>query len=99
MIDSYLTQVTELDDHAIHLLFSANRWEKRSVNLNHIHLTFFAFSPFPPFFPFLRSTRLSNNKKKKEKFYLGDFEIVCLSLIDELELTFDFEYDFFFFFD
>ncbi|KAI9027142.1 deoxythymidylate kinase [Phycomyces nitens] len=27
MIDSYLRQATELDDHAVHLLFSANRWE------------------------------------------------------------------------
>ncbi|KAJ2610169.1 Thymidylate kinase [Coemansia sp. RSA 1365] len=27
MIDEYLTQKTQLDDHAIHLLFSANRWE------------------------------------------------------------------------
>ncbi|XP_031554764.1 thymidylate kinase-like isoform X2 [Actinia tenebrosa] len=26
-IDSYLTNKTDLDDHAIHLLFSANRWE------------------------------------------------------------------------
>ncbi|KAI9259875.1 deoxythymidylate kinase-like protein [Sporodiniella umbellata] len=27
MIDDYLQQKSELDDHAIHLLFSANRWE------------------------------------------------------------------------
>ncbi|ORX49805.1 thymidylate kinase [Hesseltinella vesiculosa] len=27
MIDSYLKQTSHLDDHAIHLLFSANRWE------------------------------------------------------------------------
>ncbi|KAG1043947.1 hypothetical protein G6F46_011889 [Rhizopus delemar] len=27
MIDDYLRQKNELDDHAIHLLFSANRWE------------------------------------------------------------------------
>ena len=27
MIDSYLRSETELDDHTIHLLFSANRWE------------------------------------------------------------------------
>ncbi|XP_005099718.2 thymidylate kinase [Aplysia californica] len=27
MIDSYLKQSVELDDHTIHLLFSANRWE------------------------------------------------------------------------
>ncbi|CAL5418010.1 unnamed protein product [Camellia sinensis] len=29
MISSYLANKSELDDHAIHLLFSANRWEKR----------------------------------------------------------------------
>lgn len=28
MIDQYLKQSTELDDRAIHLLFSVNRWEK-----------------------------------------------------------------------
>ncbi|KAI9047173.1 hypothetical protein LZ554_008627 [Drepanopeziza brunnea f. sp. 'monogermtubi'] len=28
MIDSYLQSALEMDDHAIHLLFSANRWEK-----------------------------------------------------------------------
>lgn len=27
MIDSYLRSQTEMDDHVIHLLFSANRWE------------------------------------------------------------------------
>ncbi|KAK4513658.1 Ubiquitin- modifier 1 [Mucor velutinosus] len=27
MIDNYLQQKSDLDDHAIHLLFSANRWE------------------------------------------------------------------------
>lgn len=27
MINAYLAKATELDDHAIHLLFSANRWE------------------------------------------------------------------------
>jgi dTMP kinase len=31
MIDSYLKATTELDDAAVHLLFSANRWEKRCV--------------------------------------------------------------------
>ncbi|KAL8161333.1 hypothetical protein V2J09_012822 [Rumex salicifolius] len=30
MISSYLTNNSQLDDHTIHLLFSANRWEKRS---------------------------------------------------------------------
>lgn len=32
MIDSYLKQSSELDDHAIHLLFAVNRWEKASVS-------------------------------------------------------------------
>ncbi|CAI9103006.1 OLC1v1001415C1 [Oldenlandia corymbosa var. corymbosa] len=31
MISSYLSTQSQLDDHAIHLLFSANRWEKRSL--------------------------------------------------------------------
>ncbi|KAJ7515407.1 hypothetical protein O6H91_22G012400 [Diphasiastrum complanatum] len=31
MLSSYLTSATELDDHAVHLLFSANRWEKRAL--------------------------------------------------------------------
>ncbi|XP_019231331.1 PREDICTED: thymidylate kinase-like isoform X2 [Nicotiana attenuata] len=31
MISSYLANELQLDDHAIHLLFSANRWEKRSL--------------------------------------------------------------------
>ena len=29
MINSYLTGAAELDDHAVHLLFAANRWEVR----------------------------------------------------------------------
>lgn len=31
MISSYLTNTSQLDDRSIHLLFSANRWEKRFV--------------------------------------------------------------------
>ncbi|XP_057982728.1 thymidylate kinase isoform X2 [Malania oleifera] len=31
MISAYLTNKSQLDDHTIHLLFSANRWEKRSL--------------------------------------------------------------------
>lgn len=31
MISSYLSNQSQLDDHTIHLLFSANRWEKRLV--------------------------------------------------------------------
>jgi dTMP kinase len=27
MIDAYLKSAVEMDDHVIHLLFSANRWE------------------------------------------------------------------------
>ena len=33
MISSYLSNKSQLDDHTIHLLFSANRWEKRYVML------------------------------------------------------------------
>lgn len=32
MIDGYLQSKTEMDDHTVHLLFSANRWEKASVS-------------------------------------------------------------------
>ncbi|KAJ3684343.1 hypothetical protein LUZ61_013507 [Rhynchospora tenuis] len=31
MISSYLSNESQLDDRAIHLLFSANRWEKRAL--------------------------------------------------------------------
>ncbi|XVF71485.1 hypothetical protein PTKIN_Ptkin12aG0041100 [Pterospermum kingtungense] len=31
MISAYLTNKSQLDDRTIHLLFSANRWEKRSM--------------------------------------------------------------------
>lgn len=31
MINAYLTNVTDLDDNALHLLFSANRWEKAKL--------------------------------------------------------------------
>ena len=31
MINSYLQSKTEMDDGAIHLLFAANRWEKRAA--------------------------------------------------------------------
>lgn len=27
MLDSYLQQKSDMDDRAVHLLFSANRWE------------------------------------------------------------------------
>lgn len=32
MISSYLSNKSQLDDRTIHLLFSANRWEKRFVS-------------------------------------------------------------------
>ena len=32
-IDSYLQGKSNIDDHAIHLLFSANRWEMKYVSL------------------------------------------------------------------
>lgn len=31
LLDGYLKQSAELDDHAVHLLFSANRWERRGA--------------------------------------------------------------------
>ncbi|MFS7944041.1 putative dTMP kinase [Helianthus anomalus] len=31
MISSYLSNQSQFDDHTTHLLFSANRWEKRPV--------------------------------------------------------------------
>ncbi|KAK9099615.1 hypothetical protein Syun_026660 [Stephania yunnanensis] len=34
MISSYLANKSQLDDQAVHLLFSANRWEKRSLMEN-----------------------------------------------------------------
>jgi thymidylate kinase len=33
MIDAYLQNTENLDDHAVHLLFSANRWEARLVSI------------------------------------------------------------------
>lgn len=33
MINAYLTSQADLDDHAIHLLFAANRWEKQYVDI------------------------------------------------------------------
>jgi len=37
MIDAYLGRSKELDDAAVHLLFSANRWEKRARLLRELH--------------------------------------------------------------
>jgi len=36
IINSYLTSGSELDDHAVHLLFSANRWEAVGQLTNHL---------------------------------------------------------------
>jgi dTMP kinase len=36
IIDGYLTSKLEFDDAAIHLLFSANRWEKRDAMIDAI---------------------------------------------------------------
>ncbi|KAF9075227.1 P-loop containing nucleoside triphosphate hydrolase protein [Rhodocollybia butyracea] len=36
MIDSYLRSHSDLDDHVVHLLFSANRWELASAILGHL---------------------------------------------------------------
>ena len=37
MISDYLSQKTEMEDHAVHLLFTANRWE--TVLVIHIFAT------------------------------------------------------------
>lgn len=37
MINSYLSSETEVEDGAIHLLFSANRWEKREQMIEKLH--------------------------------------------------------------
>ncbi|KAF9031250.1 thymidylate kinase-like protein [Hymenopellis radicata] len=37
MINAYLQSETELDDHAIHLLFSANRWELASTLISQLN--------------------------------------------------------------
>lgn len=36
IINSYLQQSENLDDRAIHLLFSANRWESASTLMDHL---------------------------------------------------------------
>ena len=36
MLDSYLRQSTDLDDHAVHLLFAANRWEAATTLTSHL---------------------------------------------------------------
>jgi len=41
MISAYLSNTSQLDDHTIHLLFSANRWEKRFL-----HSFFFCYFVF-----------------------------------------------------
>ena len=38
MIDAYLRSESDIDDHAIHLLFSANRWELAYVSKLQAHL-------------------------------------------------------------
>lgn len=43
MISAYLSNQSELDDHTIHLLFSANRWEKRFVLVSVLVCTLFLF--------------------------------------------------------
>ena len=37
MINSYLSNETDIDDGAIHLLFSANRWEKKELMLQKLN--------------------------------------------------------------
>lgn len=56
MIDAYLRSESELDDHAIHLLFAANRWERASVHFLSSFLPSNTLSD--SFFFFLWSLRL-----------------------------------------
>lgn len=44
MISSYLSNQSQLDDRTIHLLFSANRWEKRLVFTLYL-MSFFIILP------------------------------------------------------
>ncbi|KAF5377011.1 hypothetical protein D9757_007718 [Collybiopsis confluens] len=37
MIDSYLRSQSDLDDHVVHLLFSANRWELASTIISYLN--------------------------------------------------------------
>ena len=46
MISMYLSNKSQLDDHTIHLLFSANRWEKRFVMLFFFQLAVIWFVVF-----------------------------------------------------
>jgi dTMP kinase len=48
-IDAYLKGAAEVDDRAIHLLFSANRWEKRCVRFRRAPFSR-ALRPNPPSF-------------------------------------------------
>ena len=44
-IDGYLKEQRELDDHVIHLLFSANRWEKVRLALKLKASTYYTLNP------------------------------------------------------
>ncbi|KAH0836492.1 thymidylate kinase [Lanmaoa asiatica] len=46
MIDAYLRSESELDDHAIHLLFSANRWELASCPFSFPFQTYATLTDF-----------------------------------------------------
>lgn len=46
MIDSYLKGESEIEDHVIHLLFSANRWEAVYVYLFTIFFYFTVLVPY-----------------------------------------------------
>jgi dTMP kinase len=45
MINSYLSGATESEDHVIHLLFSANRWEAAYVPISPAYLDFSFMNP------------------------------------------------------
>lgn len=58
MIDMYLTNKSELDDRAVHLLFSANRWEARYVSIGRFLSSY--RSTATPYFTLLQVVGMSS---------------------------------------
>lgn len=61
MISSYLTNNSQLDDQTIHLLFSANRWEKRFPSFTCAYLLSMYEDNVLKFFFFLRKSEVLLN--------------------------------------
>jgi len=65
MIDGYLQSKAEMDDHTIHLLFSANRWEKAYV---HSHIFSFHHKLLTvTFIPWLTQSAIANGSFQLSK--------------------------------